>query len=95
MEEGEGGAGVYPLLCTAKQYDWGKLGKESAVAELLRNQSGAAAIKDEERYAELWMGTHPSGPSSVKVGAKTVPLHEFLKGNKALLGKSVLSLEDS
>lgn len=49
----------------------GKPGMESAVAQLKKSGSGAGyEVQDEQRYAELWMGTHPSGPSRV------LPTHE-------------------
>lgn len=44
---------------------------ESAVAQLKKGGGGAGyEVKGEQRYAELWMGTHPSGPSRV------LPTHE-------------------
>lgn len=44
---------------------------ESAVAQLKKGGGGAGyEVHGEQRYAELWMGTHPSGPSRV------LPTHE-------------------
>lgn len=52
-----------------KNYDWGKVGKESAVARLYAKNSGEE-VDGAEPYAELWMGTHESGPSFVVVPAE-------------------------
>lgn len=51
------------LKCEAKDYEWGRRGPDSAVATLLA-QSGVKVDLDRP-WAELWMGTHPSGPSHV------------------------------
>lgn len=49
-----------------KNYDWGKLGETSEVAKLVKSNNESAEIKNNEPYAELWMGDHSSGPSIVK-----------------------------
>jgi mannose-6-phosphate isomerase len=49
------------LQASVQQYAWGKIGSHSAVAQLLSSSN----IKENEPYAELWMGTHPSSPSYV------------------------------
>jgi len=41
-------------------------------------------ISESERYAELWMGTHPSGPSSIRGAATT--LREHLRDRPQLVG---------
>jgi hypothetical protein len=46
---------VCKLKCSAQQYDWGKLGKTSTVAQLLAAGSGLK-VQDDKPYAELWMG---------------------------------------
>lgn len=45
------------LNCGFQQYDWGKLGAQSRVAKYARTNTDT--IRDDEPYAELWMGTHP------------------------------------
>ncbi|XP_073311214.1 mannose-6-phosphate isomerase 1-like [Primulina huaijiensis] len=56
-------SGIVKLRCSVKNYDWGKLGKESTVARLYARNSGEEQIEDDHAYAEFWMGTHESGPS--------------------------------
>ncbi|KAI1287294.1 Mannose-6-phosphate isomerase [Halotydeus destructor] len=46
------------LKCPAKNYHWGVKGSDSLVAKLV---SKWEPIDENEPYAELWMGTHPSG----------------------------------
>eukprot|EP00475_Leptophrys_vorax_P000179 TRINITY_DN10104_c0_g1_i1.p1 TRINITY_DN10104_c0_g1~~TRINITY_DN10104_c0_g1_i1.p1 ORF type:complete len:476 (-),score=11.24 TRINITY_DN10104_c0_g1_i1:1194-2621(-) len=62
--------GVPPLVrlrCVAQNYDWGIKGAQSTVGRLfaLGTAGSAEAAKEDLPYAELWMGTHPSGPSLV------------------------------
>ncbi|XP_074593329.1 mannose phosphate isomerase [Brevipalpus obovatus] len=51
------------LKCVVKHYDWGEIGRKSFVAKLLMTQN--EPINEKLPYAELWMGTHKSGPSTV------------------------------
>ena len=62
-------------------YDWGKKGKSSLVARLLREPT----IDPVKPYAELWMGVHPHGPSRVKFG-NGVLLSDVLHSKPELLG---------
>ncbi|PRP78688.1 mannose-6-phosphate isomerase [Planoprotostelium fungivorum] len=62
-------------------YDWGKQGEESKVAQLLKK--GGQEVSAEKCYAELWMGTHVSGPSEVINGP---PLGDYLKDFPAAAG---------
>ncbi|KAK4490564.1 hypothetical protein RD792_001246 [Penstemon davidsonii] len=94
------------LKCSVKNYDWGKVGRESGVARLYANNSGDD-INDyyDEPYAEFWMGTHDSGPSSAVVSelpnggfingddnnhCKLVSLKDWIKQNPDVLGDKVL-----
>lgn len=62
--------GIIRLKCSIKNYDWGKIGKESSVARLYGKNSGEET-HDDKPYAEFWVGTHDSGPSyTVAVGHK-------------------------
>ena len=54
------------LECVAQKYAWGRAGLGSTVAQLLAAQGGA--VDESQPYAELWMGTHASGPSAVVLG---------------------------
>lgn len=55
---------VLSLTCAVQNYDWGIKGT-SEVSALGELNTGVASDPTKP-YAELWMGTHPSGPSSVR-----------------------------
>lgn len=65
------------LECEAKDYAWGRRLPESEVAQLVI--ASGKELDTERPWAELWMGTHPSGPSRVKDTG--VNLHGWLKVN--------------
>jgi len=54
---------VFKLVPKVQNYAWGKLGSDSKVAELISSAYPEISIDKEKSYAELWMGTHPNGPS--------------------------------
>ncbi len=76
---------LFELDCQAMNYEWGKLGTSSLVAQLLPEQT----IEASRPYAELWMGIHPNGPSRVKFGNGEW-LSEVLIKNQKLLGHYTL-----
>eukprot|EP01062_Namystynia_karyoxenos_P008646 TRINITY_DN13042_c0_g1_i1.p1 TRINITY_DN13042_c0_g1~~TRINITY_DN13042_c0_g1_i1.p1 ORF type:complete len:461 (+),score=169.98 TRINITY_DN13042_c0_g1_i1:93-1475(+) len=78
---------VTPLRCAVQNYAWGMKGSTSEVAQL--HAAGSGGVVDEAKpYAELWMGTHPSGPSLVG----DMPLKEWLMARKEqALGSLVAS----
>lgn len=55
---------ILKLRCSVKNYDWGRIGSESSVAQLY-NKNNGKEIDEAMPYAEFWMGTHDSGPSYV------------------------------
>mmetsp|Transcript_43168 Transcript_43168/g.92077 ORF Transcript_43168/g.92077 Transcript_43168/m.92077 type:complete len:553 (-) Transcript_43168:39-1697(-) len=80
-----------------QHYDWGKCRKSSLVSQLTGETSvvspqisPAAANNDGQgkKFAELWMGDHPSGPSCVKskCGSKLEKLGEMLMNAPGVLG---------
>lgn len=71
------------LRCAVQKYAWGKTGKSSLVAQLSQGNS-TAPIVENDPYAELWMGTHPSGPSVIK--SSNEPLLNHLLSNVDSLG---------
>jgi len=84
---------VVPLSCACKTFSWGKIGSDSAVAQLTKGQAGFE-VDDETPYAELWMGTHPNGPSKLRalpneVDADEVCLGEWIEKNPSVLGSDV------
>ncbi|KAJ2861535.1 Mannose-6-phosphate isomerase [Coemansia aciculifera] len=55
---------IIRLACNVNNYHWGKHGLHSKAAQFAATNPGVT-IDDSQTYAELWMGTHPSGPSKV------------------------------
>ncbi|CAM9241356.1 unnamed protein product [Chrysoparadoxa australica] len=53
------------LDCAIQRYRWGKKGASSRVAQLKKREDEGFEVNEEEPYAELWMGTHPNGPSKI------------------------------
>jgi len=65
------------LQCVVQHYAWGKKGGSSAIAQMLAIQN--KPVDESKPYAEWWMGTHPSGPSSVvNEDGSTTPLSDLL-----------------
>ena len=56
---------VMELSCSVQPYAWGKLGRASKVAALAGKACQDFAVDEGTTYAELWMGTHPNGPSKL------------------------------
>lgn len=76
------------LDCKIQNYEWGKLGLHSTVALLYKNTHSEFCVKDDMPYAELWMGTHPNGPSTIKGTGKA--LASVIQEKPMLLGTEVL-----
>jgi mannose-6-phosphate isomerase len=78
---------VLRLRGAVQHYEWGGRGDASLVARL------AGETAEGRPCAELWMGTHPSAPSSLAPDAgiqEEVSLREWLARNPAaLLGRAV------
>jgi mannose-6-phosphate isomerase len=70
------------LCCAIQQYDWGKHGIDSVVGQLKKKSDDTISLIGP--YAELWMGTHPSGPSKIKESQELLSL--YLKNKKSLIG---------
>ena len=73
------------LNCAVQKYAWGKIGLESKVAQLAKNKPNSE-IDANSPYAELWMGTHPNGPSTIASSGQS--LDEYIKSNPQVLGDS-------
>ena len=54
------------IICTVQNYAWGVKGKLSSVAQLAEASQSSFTVDEAKPYAELWMGTHPNGPSVIK-----------------------------
>jgi mannose-6-phosphate isomerase len=70
------------LCCAIQQYDWGKHGYDSVVGKLKKKSDDTINLIGP--YAELWMGTHPSGPSKIKESQELLSL--YLKNKNKLVG---------
>jgi len=71
---------VKRLDCKLQNYKWGKVGSRSFISKLKTN-----ANDENETYAELWMGTHPNGPSHIS--NQDLTLLEYLQSNQGILGE--------
>lgn len=84
------------LECAAQQYAWGRIGSDSLVARLKDAQSKDFSIDENSPYAELWVGTHPNGMSTVVLPPaedhimgesdepRRVPLVEYVQTNPCM-----------
>jgi mannose-6-phosphate isomerase len=76
------------LQNTIQEYAWGSL---TAIADLL-----GTANPSSKPQAELWMGTHPKGPSRVEHDGKWISLLELISKNpEAILGKTIAQKFDN
>lgn len=73
------------IRCFIQRYAWGKLGESSLVAKLSKVTSTDTEF-NQDPYAELWMGTHPSGPSVLASSRQT--LLNYLLNNDEVLGQA-------
>lgn len=79
----------YRLHCGYQNYDWGKLGSSSLVAQFAAANDGVQ-IDENEPYAELWMGSHPKVPSkTVGHNADGSDLREICAKHPEALGDKV------
>ncbi|CAL4986960.1 unnamed protein product [Urochloa decumbens] len=83
--------GLMRLRCAVQHYEWGRRGAASLVARLAAAEdpgagSDIAGAADDRPCAELWMGTHPSAPSSL---APDVSLRDWIARNPSALGRAV------
>lgn len=76
------------LECAVQKYAWGVHGLKSSVAQLAKAASPDLEVPEDEPFAELWMGTHPSGPSVIK-GTGEV-LGNYIRRHPAVLGTPVI-----
>ena len=81
---------LFPLRASVKTYAWGRPGRTSLVGMLAAANDPEFSVEERTPYAELWMGTHPSGPSMVllEMPWRTItPLFEWLKLNPSMHGR--------
>lgn len=75
------------LLCPVKTYQWGKVGHASLVACLKQSSDISFTPNPNESYAELWMGTHPSGPAIIR--DEDMLLENWILQEPSVLGEEV------
>lgn len=84
---------LFRLNCGFQNYDWGKHGNESAVAQFASRSDPSIKVDENKPYAELWMGTHPSVPSVAVSGegVKGKTLREIVSADpKKYLGEDII-----
>lgn len=59
---------VVGLVPVVKDYAWGIRGMDSRVARYALESKTLEEVDPDTPYAELWIGTHPKGPSKLKTG---------------------------
>jgi mannose-6-phosphate isomerase len=90
---------MIPAKGHVKNYHWGKVGDDNHIAKFLKaaQSSCCTSIKDvqngqendsptREHLAELWFGSHPSGPSEISVGSHMIELDKFLAKQPEMIG---------
>ncbi|KAI0057742.1 mannose-6-phosphate isomerase [Artomyces pyxidatus] len=81
-------APVFKITPTIQEYDWGKPGLSSKVAQFATAAGLAGfSVKESTPYAELWMGTHTKSPSLVS--STSEPLGAYLSKNPSFIGEAV------
>ncbi|RWS06954.1 Phosphomannose isomerase and protein kinase domain containing protein-like protein [Dinothrombium tinctorium] len=81
------------IQCAVKKYHWGKKGSQSIIAQYIKNQNADFDVDENAAYAELWMGTHPSGPALVAGPDPALvnhPLSSILHKSPEFVGNSEL-----
>lgn len=82
------------LKCSVKDYAWGTIGSDSLVYKVYTANCDDRIDSTTKRpYAELWMGTHESGPSYLEEdadGSSGVTLRSWIHENPESLGDRVL-----
>lgn len=59
---------VIPIKPVVKDYAWGIRGMDSRVARYALESKSVEEVDPDTPYAELWIGTHPKGPSMLSTG---------------------------
>ncbi|UZJ54011.1 hypothetical protein CBS101457_003331 [Exobasidium rhododendri] len=95
---------VFQIIPGVQSYDWGKLARDgSLVAQFAEATEGLDFHKEDDKpYAELWMGTHPTLPSTISVPSSSklsstttnesqrlINLSSYLEEYPSLVGKQV------
>ncbi|GFQ92929.1 mannose-6-phosphate isomerase [Trichonephila clavata] len=84
---------VFKVRGAIKNYDWGKLGSQSAVAQLQKAGFYNFNIDEKTPYAELWIGTHDSGPTIIPF-INNMKLKDWLTSHTQSLGTNISNAFD-
>ncbi|RWS28817.1 hypothetical protein B4U80_02480 [Leptotrombidium deliense] len=80
---------VIAIQCSVKKYHWGKKGSNSVIARIIEKQNPDYNVDQNTAYAELWMGTHPSGPALL--AETNDPLSTLLHKSPELIGTPTMT----
>jgi mannose-6-phosphate isomerase len=88
----ESKSNILPLRPVVKDYAWGIRGLDSRVARYALESGVIDEVDPDAPYAELWIGTHPSGPATIRdgttlehaVGGQLPFMFKVLSAGKAL-----------
>ena len=75
---------MFSLTCPVQNYAWGRVGEDSIIAQLKSVSDPVFRTGSTTPYAELWMGTHVSGPAKLADGSL---LLDWLNGNPSAVGQ--------
>ena len=76
---------IYHLDCPVQYYEWGNTSSEGIIRSILQLDPDMEAGKP---HAELWMGAHPSAPSIILPGNKSL-LEAIEKNPEHMLGSTL------
>lgn len=78
---------VFKVQGSLKNYEWGKIGINSTVAQLQKSAFSNFVVQ-EIPYAELWMGTHISGPTKIP-SLQDMKLIDWIQNHPDCLGNGI------
>ena len=85
---------IFKIKAGYQQYDWGKIGSSSAVAQFAAHADPSVKIDETKPYAELWMGTHTKVPSLHSETKES--LNDIIEANPSeMLGEGIISQFES
>lgn len=72
---------IVALQAAVQNYAWGLTPSENSYVADLHSRNASTKVDNEKPYAELWIGTHPSGPARLQADTD-VTLAQFLEKHK-------------
>lgn len=79
---------MLPIQGCVKNYHWGKVGNDNYIARFLATQTKDSTTPqaNDKPLAELWFGSHPSGPALIRVDKQYIKLDAFLDKEPSMVG---------